>query len=239
MLGENVSDVSVYWQQKLAGSLKRGGAPEQTDDLRLLATLPTGTWAFSITFGVRHFFFISQDILNESVNDCMEQFPTQEAGQAYGMSYLTLANRVPTIGIVVASIRTAVTLVRDEKRIKTDTNVCARGGNAKINEPPEPTSKDATSSAANKVQGQQQGIQRSQNITSSSSGNQVRAAESVMTVATIFLIFWLTHVMLRMTVTVYESFVVAEIISYIGATYTCIISSMSLHGVKKFCPSEG
>ncbi|XP_053501819.1 uncharacterized protein LOC128620633 [Ictalurus furcatus] len=245
MLGENVSDVSgsssifttmfitVYWHQKLAGSLKRGGAPEQMENLRLFTTLLTGIWAFSITFSVRHFFSISRDILNESVNDCMEQFPTQEARHAYETSYLTLANLVPTIGIVVASIRIAVTLVRDEERIKTDTNVFARGGNAKINEPPEPTSKHAMSNAANKVQDQQQGIQRSQNNTSSSSGNQVRAAKSVMTVATIFLIFWLTHLMLRITITVYESFVVAEIISYIGATYTCIISYMSLHGVKK------
>ncbi|XP_026799494.3 C-C chemokine receptor type 7 [Pangasianodon hypophthalmus] len=231
--------ITMYWHQKLVGSLKHGGAPVQMDNLRLITALLTGSWAFATVFSIPHFFFSSTGILNQSSDDCMEQFSTQEARQTYEMLYLTLANLAPIIGIVFASIQIAVTLVQNERRIKKNTNVFTRGGNAKM-KTQEPTSKDITSNAANSVQDQRQGVQRSQDKTRSSSGNQVRAAKSVVTVATVFVICWLTHLMLSITITVYESIVVADIISYIGATYTCIIPYMYLHGMKKLnCSSKG
>ncbi|XP_058268578.1 alpha-1A adrenergic receptor-like [Hemibagrus wyckioides] len=232
--------ITVYWHQKLVGSLKRGGAPVQMDNLCLITALLTGSWAFATIFSIPHFFFISTGILNQSFDDCMEQDSSQEARQAYEMVYLALANLAPIIGIVFASIQIAVTLVQNERRIKNSTNVFNRGGNTKIKKAPEPTSKDLTSNAANNVQDQRQGVQKSKDKTSSSTGNQVRAAKSVVTVATVFLICWLTHLTLSITITVYDSIIVAEMISYIGGTYTCIIPYMYLHGVKKLnCSSKG
>ncbi|KAI5624468.1 alpha-1A adrenergic receptor, partial [Silurus asotus] len=223
--------ITVYWHQKLVGSLKRGGAPVQMDSLRLIIALLTGSWVFATAFSMPHIFFVSMDILNQSFNGCVEQFPSPKAKQAYEMLYLTLANLVPIIGIVFASIQIAVTLIQNEKRIK-NTSMFTREKNTKIKKTPGPSSKVIASNAANKVQDQQQGVQRSQDKTSSS-GNQVRAAKSVVTVATIFLTCWLTHLMLSITITVYESTVVADMISYVGAIYTCIIPYMYLHGVKK------
>lgn len=208
------------------------------DNLGLIATLLTGSWAFATVFSIPHFFFIPTDILNQSFEDCVEQFSSREARQAYEMLYLTLANLVPITGIVFASIQIAVTLVQNERRIKNNTNVFTRGGTAKMKRTREPTSKDMMN--ANKVQDQQHGVQRSQDKTSSSSSNQVRAAKNVMTVATVFLICWLTHLILSITTTFYESIVLAEIISYIGATYTCIIPYMYLHGMKRLnCSYKG
>lgn len=225
--------ITVYWHQKLVGSLKRGGAPVQMDNLRLITALLTGSWAFATIFSVPHFFLVPTDTLNQSFEDCIEKFPTREARQAYEMLYLSMANVIPIIGIVFASIQIAVTLVQNEKRIKNTTNRFTGRGIDKTRATPEPTSIDITKNAANKVQDQRQEVQRSQDKNNSSSGNQVRAAKSVMTVATVFLICWLMHLMLSISITVYESIVMAEMISYIGAIYTCIIPYMYLHGVKK------
>lgn len=225
--------ITVYWHQKLVGSLKRGGAPVQMENLRLITALLAGSWAFATIFSIPHFFLIPADLLNQSFDDCVEQFPTQEAKQAYEMLYLTLANLAPIIGIIFASLQIAVTLLQNERRIRNNTKVLSRRGNAK-KETPEPTPKEKTLNTVDK------GVQRSQDKTSSSSGNQVRAAKSVMMVATVFLICWLTHLILSVTVTVYNSIVLAEIISYIGATYTCIIPYMYLHGMKKLnCSFKG
>ncbi|KAK2823206.1 hypothetical protein Q7C36_019806 [Tachysurus vachellii] len=115
--------ITMYWHQKLVGSLKRGGAPVQMDNLHLITALLTGSWTFA-------------NILNQSFSDCMEQSSSQNARQAYEMVYLTLANLT--------------------------------------------------------------------------------------------------------TITIYDSTIVAEIISYIGGTYTCLIPYMYLHGMKKLnCSSRG
>ncbi|XP_047660492.1 alpha-1B adrenergic receptor-like [Tachysurus fulvidraco] len=231
--------ITVYWHQKLVGSLKRGGAPVQMDNLHLITALLTGSWAFATVFSIPHFFFISSDILNQSFSDCMERSSFQDARQAYEMVYLTLANLVPIIGIVFASIQIAVTLVQNERRVKNSTNVFSRKGNEK-KPPPETTSKDRTSNVVNNVQDQRQGVQKSKDKSSSSASNQVRAAKSVVTVATVFLICWLIHLTLSITITIYDSTIVAEIISYIGGTYTCLIPYMYLHGMRKLnCSSRG
>ncbi|KAM9841665.1 rhodopsin [Aulostomus maculatus] len=67
----------------------------------------------------------------------------------------------------------------------------------------------------------------------SSSNTQVRAAKSVVAVAGIFLVCWLTHLFLRITNNIHTSSLVVEVASYIAASYTCIIPYIFLHGVKK------
>nr|XP_019937465.1 PREDICTED: rhodopsin-like [Paralichthys olivaceus] len=66
-----------------------------------------------------------------------------------------------------------------------------------------------------------------------SSGTQVRAAKSVVAVASVFLVCWLTHLLLRITNNIHTSSIVVEVASYIAASYTCIIPYIFLHGVKK------
>ncbi|KAM8743075.1 rhodopsin [Acanthopagrus schlegelii] len=65
------------------------------------------------------------------------------------------------------------------------------------------------------------------------SGSQVRAAKSVVAVASVFLVCWLTHLLLRITNSIHTSSIVVEVASYIAASYTCIIPYIFLHGVKK------
>ncbi|KAM7392863.1 hypothetical protein PAMA_007800 [Pampus argenteus] len=68
---------------------------------------------------------------------------------------------------------------------------------------------------------------------SPNSGTQVRAAKSVVAVASVFLVCWLTHLLLRITNSIHTSSIVVEVASYIAASYTCIIPYIFLHGVKK------
>lgn len=68
---------------------------------------------------------------------------------------------------------------------------------------------------------------------SRSSSSQLRAAKSVVAVASVFLICWLTHLLLRITNSIHTSSMVVEVASYIAASYTCIIPYIFLHGVKK------
>lgn len=68
---------------------------------------------------------------------------------------------------------------------------------------------------------------------SPSSNSQVRAAKSVVAVAGVFLVCWLTHLLLRITSSIQTSSIVVEVASYIAASYTCIIPYIFLHGVKK------
>ncbi|KAM9734647.1 rhodopsin [Menidia menidia] len=67
----------------------------------------------------------------------------------------------------------------------------------------------------------------------SGSGTQERAAKSVVAVATVVLVCWLTHLLLRITSNIQTSSIVVEVASYIAASYTCIIPYIFLHGVKK------
>ncbi|XP_044190493.1 rhodopsin [Thunnus albacares] len=68
---------------------------------------------------------------------------------------------------------------------------------------------------------------------SPSSSTQVRAAKSVVAVASVFLVCWLTHLVLRIANSIHTSSIVVEVASYVGASYTCIIPYIFLHGVKK------
>ncbi|XP_053332042.1 melatonin receptor type 1C-like [Clarias gariepinus] len=231
--------ITVYWHQKLVGSLKRGGGAVQMDKLCLVIALLTGSWTFAIIFSIPHFFLIPKDIFNQSDEKCVDEFPSQEAKLGYEMSYLALANLAPIIGIVFASIQIAVTLLQNEKRIRNSTNLFTRGGKVKTKKTPELTSRTTHPNTGNKVQ-EQQVVERSTGKSISSSGNQVRAAKSVVTVAMVFLICWLTHLALSITFTFYKSIILSEMISFIGATYTCIIPYMYLHGLKKLnCSCKG
>ncbi|XP_066567791.1 alpha-2B adrenergic receptor [Amia ocellicauda] len=69
--------------------------------------------------------------------------------------------------------------------------------------------------------------------TSQNPGPQVRAAKSVVAVATVFLICWVTHLSMRIANFVNESPLNVKIISYVGASYTCVIPYIFLYGVKK------
>ncbi|XP_042365617.1 rhodopsin [Plectropomus leopardus] len=75
---------------------------------------------------------------------------------------------------------------------------------------------------------------------SPSSSTQVRAAKSVVAVASVFLVCWLTHLLLRITNSIHTSSMLVEVASYIAASYTCIIPYIFLHGVKKLsCTCKG
>uniref|UniRef100_A0A4W5M293 Olfactory receptor class A related 5 n=1 Tax=Hucho hucho TaxID=62062 RepID=A0A4W5M293_9TELE len=110
--------ISVFWYQKLVGSLKHGGAPVQLDSLRLVACLLAGSWTVAGVFSVPHFFFVQVDSRNESHKDCIEVFPSQTARQTYETLYLTLANALPIAGIVFSSIQIVITLLRNQMHIK-------------------------------------------------------------------------------------------------------------------------
>lgn len=73
---------------------------------------------------------------------------------------------------------------------------------------------------------------------SQSSSSQVRAAKSVVAVASVFLTCWLTHLLLRITNNIHTSSIMVEVASYIAASYTCIIPYIFLHGVKKLSCSR-
>ncbi|XP_045922965.1 rhodopsin [Micropterus dolomieu] len=68
---------------------------------------------------------------------------------------------------------------------------------------------------------------------SPSSSSQVRAAKSVVAVASVFLVCWLTHLLLRISSNIHTSPIVLEVADYVAASYTCIIPYLLLHGVKK------
>ncbi|XP_028458050.1 rhodopsin [Perca flavescens] len=68
---------------------------------------------------------------------------------------------------------------------------------------------------------------------SPSSTTQVRAAKSVLAVASVFLVCWLTHLAVRITNTVHTSSIAMEVASYTGAAYTCIIPYIFLFGMKR------
>ncbi|XP_051268518.1 rhodopsin isoform X1 [Dicentrarchus labrax] len=71
------------------------------------------------------------------------------------------------------------------------------------------------------------------------SSSQVRAAKSVVAVASVFLVCWLTHLLLRITNNIHTSSIVVEVASYIAASYTSIIPYIFLYGVKKLsCPCK-
>ncbi|AWP15289.1 putative rhodopsin-like [Scophthalmus maximus] len=276
--------ISIFWHQKLVGSLKRGGAPVPLDSLCLVGCLLAGSWTVAVVFSIPHFFFVSVKATNESHEDCMEVFPNALAKQTYETFYLTLANALPVAGIVFASVQIAITLLQNQQRV--------RGHNS---DPTKETVKDENKSVENRndrqpvgtdsVPGTSEDLKYSASVNNiyngipassspnnggpsghgshdspsdreanadtrvgahpnlsrpsqpakarPSSGTQVRAAKSVVAVASVFLVCWLTHLLLRITNSIHTSSIVVEVASYIAASYTCIIPYIFLHGVKK------
>uniref|UniRef100_A0A3B4A919 G-protein coupled receptors family 1 profile domain-containing protein n=1 Tax=Periophthalmus magnuspinnatus TaxID=409849 RepID=A0A3B4A919_9GOBI len=67
--------ISIFWHQKLVGSLKRGGGPVRLDSLRLVAFLLAGSWTVAVVFSIPHFFFVKVEGSNETELDCVDYFP--------------------------------------------------------------------------------------------------------------------------------------------------------------------
>eukprot|EP00063_Salmo_salar_P019068 XP_013993903.1 PREDICTED: rhodopsin-like [Salmo salar] len=268
--------ISVFWYQKLVGSLKRGGAPVQLDSLRLVAYLLAGSWTVAGVFSVPHFFFVQVDSGNESHKDCIEVFPSQTARRTYETLYLTLANALPIAGIVFSSIQIVITLLRNQMRIKgltsdhhkgTDKALPNKREKMDVSEKYDETGiktsdKEADlpivaspdfpqrpsvvhssiSSPLYQVEVGDCRVRASPDLQRTSqppaklspgSGTQVRAAKSVVAVATVFVVCWVTHLLLRISSNIHTSSVVVEVASYIASSYTCIIPYIFLYGVKK------
>ena len=241
--------ISVFWYQKLVGSLKRGGAPIRLDNLRLVAALLGGSWMVAIVFSIPHIIFVGLEEGDEA--DCIDNFPSPTAHQIYEILYLSLANALPIAGIVFASIQIVVTLLQNQQRI---TGIGAGAVEPSPDKPqqeaPHPTVPGQEPQGSNSqaaqgsltvyngvqpgaVQQQPQVTPKAQVKSSPGPSGQVRAAKSVVAVASVFLVCWLTHLLLRITSSVKTSEVVVEVASYIAASYTCIIPYIFLYGVKK------
>ncbi|KAA0704313.1 hypothetical protein E1301_Tti000045 [Triplophysa tibetana] len=238
--------ISMYWHQKLVGSIKRGGAPVQMDSLRLVAMLLCGSWSVALLFSTPHIFIAEHDG-NQSFKVCEERFPTPAEKKTFDALYLTLANVVPIIGINYASIQIAITLLRSQKRINDQSKGNRSGTNVNVfPQRAEGTSQRSLKSSRDEgawsssktvktaTNLKTQPIQQTQVRSSPSSNNQMRAAKSVLAVATIFLFCWFTHLVLR----IYSSFNLSSVLAvkltnFIGASYLCFVPYVYLHGVKK------
>ncbi|KAL1267179.1 hypothetical protein QQF64_002854 [Cirrhinus molitorella] len=201
--------ISMYWHQKLVGSVRRGGAPVQMDNLRLVVALLSGSWIVALTFSVPHFFIAEHDG-NETLEVCEERFPTPAEKKTFDALYLILANVVPLVGITYASVQIVLVLLGSQKRI-TDHS---KGRN------PAPTEENT-------------GKKTQQVRSNPSSSNQVRAAKSIVAVATIFIICWFTHLVLRIYSSFRNSILAVKLTNFIGASYTCFVPYVYLHGAKK------
>lgn len=245
--------ISVFWHQKLVGSLKRGGSPVQMDSLCLVACLLAGSWTVAVVFSIPHFFFVKVEASNESSEDCIDVFPDKVAKQTYEIIYLTLANAFPVAGMVFASVQIVITLLRNQRRIRshgpdpTKISHEPKDGSSSASEPgptppsqvytraPPPGGALAQSSRELQPAGTEAHPRPGQAPAkpTMASSSLVRAAKSVVGVASVFLVCWLTHLVLRITNSVHSSSLVVEVASYIAASYTCIIPYIFLHGVKK------
>lgn len=212
--------ISTFWHQKLVGSLKKGGAPVRLDSLGLVAVLLAGSWTVAVAFSMPHFFFVAVEASNGSLEDCIDVFPNGVAHQTYEILYLSLANAVPAAGIVFTTAQIVVTLVKNHRRIRDHgpEKVGGSAGGAAHSGSPAP-------SCDTRGPGQ-------------SFNHQLRAAKSVVAVAAVFLVCWMTHMLLRVTNSIQTSSLVVEVASYIAASYTCIIPYIFLHGVKKLTCSR-
>jgi len=194
--------ISMYWHQKLVGSVRRGGAPVQMDNLRLVTVFIAGSWGVALMFSVPHFFIAEHDG-NESLEVCEERFPTLADKRAYDGLYLLLANAVPLVGLTYASVQIVLVLMQSQKRV-----------------------------GKNRVHNNL-GTQANATKTKAMSGSQARAAKSVVAVASIFIICWFTHLVLRIYSSFRNSILAVKLTNFIGAAYTCFVPYVYLHGVKK------
>ncbi|XP_026119491.1 alpha-1A adrenergic receptor-like [Carassius auratus] len=210
--------ISMYWHQKLVGSISRGGAPVQMDDLRLVGVLLAGSWIVSTAFSLPHI-FIAEHNANESSEVCKECFTSPVAKQTFDGVYLTLANVVPIIGITYATVQIVLTLLRCQKRLKD------LSGNGTNSQHP---------SVDQKLQAERSTEERSPQLRSNtSSSSQVRAAKSVVAVATIFIFCWFIHLVLRIYSSFRNSILAVKLTNFIGASYVCFVPYVYLHGMKK------
>lgn len=200
--------ISAFWHQKLVGSLKRGGAPVQLDSLRLVGCLLVSSWMLGTVFSIPHYFFASVERMNESHESCIEVFPDELSRQTYEITYLVVANVFPLVGIIIASVQIVATLLRNQRHV-----VSQESANGKTDPRVQP--------------------QQTPPKPSHSSSAQARAAKSVVAVASVVLLCWLTNLLLRISSSIHDSSVVVEVASYIASSYTSIIPYIFLHGVKK------
>ncbi|XP_013859114.1 bombesin receptor subtype-3 [Austrofundulus limnaeus] len=198
--------ISAFWHQKLVGSLKRGGAPVQLDSLRLVGCLLVGSWMLATIFSIPHYFFASVKRLNESHGGCVEVFPEALSKQTYEITFLVVANVFPLVGIIIASAQIVVTLLRNQRHV---------------------ASRESASSKTDPR------VQPKQTPPKPSRSPQARAAKSVVAVASVVVLCWLTHLLLRLSSSIHTSSVVLEVAGYIASSYTSIIPYIFLHGVKK------
>ncbi|KAM8829327.1 uncharacterized protein ora5 [Spinachia spinachia] len=256
--------ISVFWHQKLVGSLKRGGAPVQLDRLRLVGGLLAGSWTVAVVFSIPHVFFVAVEGGNGSKLDCVDVFPNAMARQTYEIFYLTLANALPLAGMVFASVHIVLTLLRNRQRVQghkpDDGAVVTASGPGTDKDPKDlppltdiyngvpatacPTAGSSGQSAAlnrddadsgRGVAAPKEPGRPNRARAKTGSSTQVRAAKSVVAVAVVFLVCWLTHLLLRISNNIHVSSMLVEVASYVAASYTCIIPYIFLYGVKKLC----
>ncbi|XP_060765585.1 alpha-1A adrenergic receptor [Neoarius graeffei] len=216
--------ITMYWHQKLVGSLKRGGGPVRMDNLRLITVLLTGSWIFALVINVPHFFFVAEDNENTTTADCKEELPSQAADEAYKAVYVILANVLPLTGILYASIQIAITLLRNEKRFKKMGPDVRNEGNTSVKK-----SGDNSNNVSTVTKSKSQ----------AKSGSLVRAAKSVLAVAIFFLACWVFHFIVSIIGVVSPASVLEDLESFVGASYTCIIPYIYLDGMQKLTCSRG
>lgn len=236
--------IAVFWHQKLVGPRRGPTTRVPLDNLRLVASLLAGGWGVALAFSVPQFYFI-RFMSNDSLDDCVESFPSLPARQMYEVMYLALANAVPIAGMVFSSIQIVITLLRHQARIKAmNSEVQSGAANPESNKDEESRneadgnqaqhqSPEALSAQESSKQRPKEALSVRPNKPTSNPGNQVRAAKSVVAVASVFLVCWLTHLLLRITSNVNKSSLVVEVASYIAASYTCIIPYIFLYGIRK------
>ncbi|KAJ7987134.1 hypothetical protein DPEC_G00335600 [Dallia pectoralis] len=267
--------ICLFWYKKLVGSLKRGGAPICLDSLHLIAILLAGSWVVAVVFSVPHFFFVQGRSSNDSQKECGEVFPSRTARHIYNAFYLTIANILPIVAIVFASIQIVITLLRNQMRIHELSSDLGtenalphnRGTTIAPVKDNKTSDKEADLLGAPDTQSNQPGsccdlpyagptveqirtshyqieisdsrasdLERpSQAPAKASPGNgvQVRAAKSVVAVATVFVVCWVTHLLLRISSDVSKSFIELEVANYIGSSYTCTMPYIFLYGERK------
>ncbi|KAK3549404.1 hypothetical protein QTP86_001233 [Hemibagrus guttatus] len=216
--------ITMFWHQKLVGSLKRGGAPVQMDNLHFITVMLAGSWSFSLVLNISHLFFVAKISDNVTTAECKEVLPSPEADQAYKVVYITLANVFPLIGILYASIQITVTLLQNEKRMKKMGAAVRNGG-----------STSAEKSGNNTNNASTVKLSKSQAKT----GSLVRAAKSVVAVAILFIICWVIHITVIIISSISPTSMTEDMESFVGASYTCIIPYVYLYGVQKMTCSRG
>ncbi|XP_057674318.1 rhodopsin [Corythoichthys intestinalis] len=227
--------ISAFWHQKLVGSLKRGGAPVKLDNMALVLTLLAGSWVTAFAFSTPHFFFVRVEGTNGSEDDCVDVFPDAFSRQMYDIFYLTLANAIPLTGMLIASAQIVVTLLKNHQRIRGQTEELSkdRALDGSVGTVSEQNANASTSDLQTGVAPAASSKPGQMRSGKPNSARQVRAAKSVVAVASVFLVCWLTHLLLRITNNFHTSSLLVEVASYIAASYTCIIPYIFLHGVKK------